>query len=175
MYDSEFICTYKMMDSEEDQEHLYKIQLLQAFNLEEWNDEVINDTMVELFDLMKLDENLYKILLSLSKVESLQKVINMANECIDMNDNKSAVAEDTSAVAEDTSAVAEDTSAADTSTSAEDTSTSAADIEFNKKMVLFGLLFQFEYFHLFHRCIYDFIHLWYITDKSVNALIETFV
>ena len=82
MYDSEFICTYKMMDSEEDQEHLYKIQLLQAFNLEEWNDEVINDTMVELFNLMKLDENLYKILLSLSKVESLQKVINMANEQI---------------------------------------------------------------------------------------------
>jgi hypothetical protein len=154
MYDSEFICTYKMMDSEEEQEHLYKIQLLQAFNLEEWNDEVINDTMVELFDLMKLDENLYKILLSLSKVESLQKVINMANECIDMNDN---------------------TNKADTSTSAADTSTSAADIEFNKKMVLFGLLFQFEYFHLFHRCIYDFIHLWYITDKSVNALIETFV
>jgi hypothetical protein len=142
------------MDSEEEQEHLYKIQLLQAFNLEEWNDEVINDTMVELFDLMKLDENLYKILLSLSKVESLQKVINMANECIDMNDN---------------------TNKADTSTSAADTSTSAADIEFNKKMVLFGLLFQFEYFHLFHRCIYDFIHLWYITDKSVNALIETFV
>ena len=154
MYDSEFICTYKMMNNEEDQEHLYKIQLLQAFNLEEWNDEVINDTMVELFNLMKLDENLYKILLSLSKVESLQKVINMANECIDMNHNTSAVAADTSAA---------------------DTSAASADIEFNKKMVLFGLLFQFEYFHLFHKCIYDCIHLWYITDKNVNTLIETFV
>ena len=136
-----------------------KIQLLQAFNLEEWNDEVINDTMVELFNLMKLDENLVKILLSLSKVESLQKVINMANECIDMNHNTSAVAEDTSA---GTSAAA-------------GTNAAAADIEFNKKMVLFGLLFQFEYFHLFHKCIYDFIHLWYITDKNVNTLIEIFV
>jgi len=147
------------MDSEEDQEHLYKIQLLQAFNLEEWNDEVINDTMVELFNLMKLDENLYKILLSLSKVESLQKVINMANECIDMNHDTSAA----------------DTSAADTSATGTSTSAASADIEFNKKMVLFGLLFQFEYFHLFHRCIYDFIQLWYITDKNVNTLIETFV
>jgi hypothetical protein len=184
MYDSEFICTYKMMDSEEDQEQLYKIQLLQAFNLEEWNDEVINDTMVELFNLMKLDSNLDKILLSLSKVESLQKVINMANECIDMNHNTSRADTSTSEADTDTSEADTSTSEADTDTSAEDTSTSAedtytsaasADIEFNKKMVLFGLLFQFEYFHLFHRCIYDFIHLWYITDKNVNALIETFV
>jgi hypothetical protein len=150
MYDSEFICTYKMMDTEEEQEHLYKIQLLQAFKLDEWDDDVINDSMVELFHLMKLDSNLDKILLHLSKVEALQGVISMTNECIDMKYANEVDANYTIK------------------------NTSNSEIDFDKKMVLFALLFQYEYFDLFHKCIYDFIHYWNITDKNMNALLTTF-
>jgi hypothetical protein len=152
MYDSEFICTYKMMDTAEEQEQLYKIQFLQAFCLEEWNDEKINSTMVELYDLMKLNENLANILSSLSKVESLQEVINMAYGCIDRNYAHAREAADAKEAAHAREAAT----------------------EYDKKLVLFGLLFQFDYFDLFHRCIYDFIHLWYITDKSMKVLIATY-
>ena len=140
MYDSEFLCTYKMMDNEEDQEQLYKIQLLQAFGLDNWDDKIINDSMLELFNLMKVDNNLEKILLRISKVESLQHIISMSNEYID-REYANASAND--------------------------------DSDSDKNLVLFSLLFQYEHFDLFHRCIYDFIHYSHISDKNMDTLLET--
>jgi hypothetical protein len=49
MYQADFICTYKLMDNENDQEQMYRIQLLQAFDLNEWNDEKINGLIAELY------------------------------------------------------------------------------------------------------------------------------
>lgn len=49
MYQADFICTYKLMDDANDQEQMYRIQLLQAFDLNEWNDAVINTTIAELY------------------------------------------------------------------------------------------------------------------------------
>jgi hypothetical protein len=54
---------------------------------------------------------------------------------------------------------------------ANEVNTSATGVDLDKKMVLFALLFQYGYFDLFHKCIYDFIHHWNITDKSMNALL----
>jgi hypothetical protein len=124
-----------MMDNEEQQEQLYKIQLLQAFRLEEWDDDIINSSIVKLFDLMKLDVNLEKILLCVSQVEALEGMISMANECIDRKPDANVDADE------------------------------------EKKKILFTLLFQYEYFDLFHKCVYDFIHYWLIKDKTMNALL----
>jgi hypothetical protein len=49
MYQADFICTYKLMENELDQEDLYRIQLLQAFNLNEWDDEAINAIILDLY------------------------------------------------------------------------------------------------------------------------------
>lgn len=51
MYQADFICTYTMFSdiSNDDQEQLYRIQLLQAFDLKEWNDDKINETIEELY------------------------------------------------------------------------------------------------------------------------------
>jgi hypothetical protein len=49
MYQADFICTYKLMENEYDQEQLYRIQLLQAFNLNKWDDEKINRTIADLY------------------------------------------------------------------------------------------------------------------------------
>ena len=49
MYQADFICTYKLMENEYDQEQLYRIQLLQAFDLNEWNDEKINTIISDLY------------------------------------------------------------------------------------------------------------------------------
>jgi len=49
MYQADFVCTYKWMDDAEDQEQMYRIQMLQAFDLNEWKDDVIHKTIVELY------------------------------------------------------------------------------------------------------------------------------
>ncbi len=59
MYQADFICTYKLMENDYDQEQLYRIQLLQAFNLNEWNDEKINRTIADLYMVLN-NEGLFK-------------------------------------------------------------------------------------------------------------------
>jgi len=51
MYQADFVCTYKLCNDihENDQEQLYRIQLLQAFNLNVWNDDEINRIIEELY------------------------------------------------------------------------------------------------------------------------------
>ena len=55
MYQADFICTYKLMDDASDQEDMYRIQVLQAFDLNEWNNDVIkaivSDLYIELKDI----------------------------------------------------------------------------------------------------------------------------
>jgi hypothetical protein len=71
MYQTDFVCTYKLMESPEEEEELYRIQLLQAFNIERWDnqfdDKVINDMI----------ENLHSIL---SKCDDFQTIINKARQ-----------------------------------------------------------------------------------------------
>ena len=52
MYQTDFICTYKMMDDQEAQDQLYRIQLQQAFNLEQWDDAEINSILEELLPIL---------------------------------------------------------------------------------------------------------------------------
>ena len=57
MYHADFICTYKMMEDVDDQEQMYRIQLLQAFGLNHWDDEQVIPVVMELYnDLSKTDE-----------------------------------------------------------------------------------------------------------------------
>lgn len=49
MYQTDFVCTYKFMDDANDQEQMYRIQILQAFDLNEWNDDHINSIIEELY------------------------------------------------------------------------------------------------------------------------------
>jgi len=63
------------MDSEEDKNNLYKIQLLQAFDLEEWDDTIVNTTLDDLYDLMCNDKHLKVILLKMYQVEELRAII----------------------------------------------------------------------------------------------------
>ena len=76
MYQTDFICTYKLMDGEIDQEGLYRLQLLQAFNLEQWNDEIFSDTIVDIFSKMNTNTNkeFYLILEKARKNPSLTEM-----------------------------------------------------------------------------------------------------
>ena len=49
MYQTDFICTYKLMDDEFSRNQMYRIQLMQAFNLEECDDDIINKIIKSLY------------------------------------------------------------------------------------------------------------------------------
>jgi hypothetical protein len=119
MYQADFICTYKFMDTTEEQDQLYKLQLLQAFGTDEWDDDVIATTLEELYAELNEDIQLQAILLQLSNVGALQMLI----------ENES-----------------------------------------DSQFVLFKLLFQYEYFDLFHKCVIEFREKKTIGDKTGNAL-----
>ena len=123
MYQADFICTYKDMESPEDQEMLYQIQLLQAFDLQEWDDEKVKITMEELYNELKTDVMLAVILEKISKVEALQVVIEMSQQ----------------------------------------------QTKEEKDLLYFSLLFQFDYFDLFHNCIIDFKHRGGIRAKTITT------
>ena len=47
-YCDDFICTYHMHD-EEDQDDIYKCQIIQAFMIDDWRDDKVNKTVRKLF------------------------------------------------------------------------------------------------------------------------------
>lgn len=55
-YDNKFLCTYKNIDDDD----LYRIQFLQAFKLEEWDDIQVRQKIVKLFNIM--DKPLHNLL-----------------------------------------------------------------------------------------------------------------
>ena len=49
MYQTDFICTYKLHDKD-DQSDMYRIQLLQAFDMVEWNNDRMDIGMRNIFE-----------------------------------------------------------------------------------------------------------------------------
>ena len=57
-YQTDILCTYKQLEDEYDQEELYRIQFLQIFNLEDYDDTLVNTITKELYEkIIKNDEN----------------------------------------------------------------------------------------------------------------------
>jgi len=90
MYQTDFICTYKLMDSPEDQEHLYRIQLQQAFDLEKWDDSKINFILDELLLTLSSSEDFKKIFDKAKENKSIVEVLTntgLLNDGDDENSN----------------------------------------------------------------------------------------
>ena len=90
MYQADFICTYKRMDNEYDQEQLYRIQLLQAFNLNEWDDEKINATIDDLYMVLARMNEFNAIFLKARQNEQMIEMLDLfklsGEERLDEND-----------------------------------------------------------------------------------------
>lgn len=78
-YQYDFVCTYKLMDTPEDQEQLYRIQLLQAFELETWNEFEINDTIIELFSILYLNDDFKEIIKKARNNDNIVKMFETLN------------------------------------------------------------------------------------------------
>jgi hypothetical protein len=81
MYNTDFVCTYKQHDEEEDQDDMYRIQLLQAYNLDTWNDTIINNTTSSIFN--KYRDNL-----------DMKEILNKARDSDKLSNIKLCIADD---------------------------------------------------------------------------------
>jgi hypothetical protein len=61
MYQTDFLCTYKQMLDKDDQETLYRIQLLQAFDLDTWDDTVIDHIVYDIYTTIAPTEEFKQI------------------------------------------------------------------------------------------------------------------
>jgi hypothetical protein len=80
MYNTDFVCTYKQHE-EEDQDDMYRIQLLQVYNLDRWDDTIINNTKASIFN--KYKDNL-----------DMKEILNKARDSDKLSNIKLCIADD---------------------------------------------------------------------------------
>jgi len=146
------------MDTPADQEQLYKIQLLQAFDLTVWNDVTVDGILTELYASMKNDKNLQHILSKLSQLETLKEILNKAEDYGTNSDGTNSDGTNTDGTNSD-------------GTNSDGTNSDGTNTEFNN-MMLFTWLFQYDFFDLFHMCIVDFKLNGTIREKRMNELLN---
>ena len=117
-YQTDILCTYKLVDDEYEQEELYRIQLLQIFNLEDYDDTLVNVITKELYEkLLKNAEN---------KNNDFKELLNKAKENNELAFMLAIVCPE-------------------------------GEKDDDYELLLFRLLFKFEYFDLFHKCISEYL------------------
>ena len=64
MYNTHFVCTYKMhdVDDEETQDIIYRYDYLSAFGIKEYDSDVIMKTLKEVYETLKCDKDFVEIL-----------------------------------------------------------------------------------------------------------------
>ena len=113
-YNTEFVCTYKKMDGEYYQTLCYQIQMLQALNINKYDETIISNHIEQLFYFL---QNYYEI-----------DIILLALKEKYMNTNFAFFIE-------------------------------------NNNSALFQLLFSYDYFDCFHKCLSQYL----ITNKQESG------
>lgn len=61
-YDYNMVCTYHNIDESDESELLYRIQFLQVFNLDKYDDKIINIIIEQVYDSVKDNKNIILLL-----------------------------------------------------------------------------------------------------------------
>ena len=81
-YQYDFVCTYKLMDTFDEQEDLYRIQLLQAFGIDVWVESKVTDMLIDLWSLLYLNTDFMHIINKASKNENIIDILDsLKAEC----------------------------------------------------------------------------------------------
>ena len=59
---TDFVCTYQLISNYDESFMLYKVQFLQIFNLEEYDDKIINDAVFTLYNNVKSNKIIKKLI-----------------------------------------------------------------------------------------------------------------
>ena len=137
-YQTNFICTYKLMD-EEFTDDLYQIQLLQAFNLEKWDDALINNLCYELYILLMKPDTIFRDIIEKGKQN--RDIKNIYDSIIQDNGTKG-----------------------------DDKHNEHTNGEEDHDSIIFALLFTYDFFDLFHKCICEYFRNGVISLKTLENI-----
>jgi hypothetical protein len=73
MYNTTFRCTYHLLEEDDESDLLYKIQFLQALNVEEWDDKKIDDALTYIETCLKSNDYGVKILSKIREVMLMEE------------------------------------------------------------------------------------------------------
>ena len=62
IYHDHFICTYKLMDNDDDRNFMYQIQLLQAFGMHNFDENEMSERILQLYHKLKDCDDVKEIL-----------------------------------------------------------------------------------------------------------------
>lgn len=79
MYIHNFVCTYKLHDLD-NQEDVYRMQMLQAFDLKEWDNDIIDKETKILYEKIKKTNHLQDIISKIKSSEKFSKFIAFIGE-----------------------------------------------------------------------------------------------
>jgi hypothetical protein len=144
-YQTDFICTYKLMD-EEFTDDLYQIQLLQAFNLEKWDDALINNLCYELYILLMKPDTIFRDIIEKGKQNRDIKYI------------YDSIIQDNGAKGDDNG------------DEGDDKGDKNAKGEEGHDSIIFALLFTYDFFDLFHKCICEYFRNGVISLKTLENI-----
>ena len=152
------------MDNADDQEDLYRIQLLQAFDLTVWDDTEINNIMMDLFHTMNKSREFKQIIHKSYANVYIKQLLDLF------------VLQDTASLESASLESASLESASLESASLESASLESASLDpphQNKNDdLIFTLLFKYEYFDLLHRCICDYAANGVISETNLNTFLN---
>ena len=75
-YHADFICTYKLMDNDDDRNFMYQIQILQAFGLRNFNEGEMSEKVLQLYNELKDCNEIQEILEEGVKANPQMKMTN---------------------------------------------------------------------------------------------------
>jgi hypothetical protein len=159
MYQTDFLCTYKLMDNADDQEDLYRIQLLQAFDLTVWDDTEINNIMMDVFHTMNKSREFKQIIQKSYTNVYIKQLLDLF------------VLQDTASI----DSASPDSASLDPA-SLDPASLDSASLDPPKQNknddLIFTLLFKYEYFDLLHRCICDYAANGVMSETILNTFLN---
>ena len=80
IYNSEFICTYKYFEDDESISHIcYQQQLLQAFNMDKFDDNILENNIKTLYFFIEKSDKIQEIITFLSN-DMNQEIFNLFND-----------------------------------------------------------------------------------------------
>jgi hypothetical protein len=77
IYRADFICTYKLMDNDDDRNILYQMQLLQAFGMNRFDENEMSERTLQLYHQLKNCNEIKEILEEGIKANTQMKMTNV--------------------------------------------------------------------------------------------------
>jgi hypothetical protein len=152
------------MDNADDQEDLYRIQLLQAFDLTVWDDTEINNIMMDVFHTMNKSREFKQIIQKSYTNVYIKQLLDLF------------VLQDTASLDPASLDPASPDSASLDPASLESASLDPASLDHPKQNknddLIFTLLFKYEYFDLLHRCICDYAANGVMSETNLNTFLN---